>query len=283
MPAPKLHILLADDEVEIATLVSSVLRRSGHTVDITSDGQAAVNMMTEKPGAHDLIITDSNMPNLSGIELIEHLRKTHFPGKIILFSGHITPESKDVYQALNIDRIIQKPFAFAELIGAVKELGEALRTFAGRSGNNREETDFGNQGPVCGGRTDLPPRALFAPGWHVIIQFLDDQIDELKHGLAIRHIIGDQSHAERFEILVLVDGKRQILQGLFGKPEVIHQQILEIKIIRGNPGGGFNDPKDVVCNLLVVFRHGIIFPQWGLKLPGWNVISSPSCGRPIFS
>jgi DNA-binding response OmpR family regulator len=127
MPAPNLHILLADDEAEIASLISSVLKRSGHKVDVAEDGRAALELLKEKPGMHDLVITDSNMPYLSGIELIEHLRETRFPGKIILLSGDITSELQDVYQSLNIDRIIQKPFAFTELTGAVKELGADLQ------------------------------------------------------------------------------------------------------------------------------------------------------------
>jgi CheY-like chemotaxis protein len=122
MPSKNLHILLADDEAEIASLVASVLERSGHSVDVAADGQAALDLLKGSPGLHDLVITDSNMPGVSGIQLIEYLRETLFRGKIILLSGYVTEESPDEYQALNIDRIIQKPFAFAELMGAVTEL-----------------------------------------------------------------------------------------------------------------------------------------------------------------
>jgi DNA-binding response OmpR family regulator len=121
MPAKNLHILLVDDETEISSLVASVLQRAGHSVDLAEDGQPALDLLGENPGRYDLVITDSNMPCLSGIELIQHLRKTGFPGKIILLSGYVADESQDIYRELNIDRILQKPFAFSELMKSVNE------------------------------------------------------------------------------------------------------------------------------------------------------------------
>ena len=120
MSPKKIHILLADDENEIATIVSSILKRAGHTVDLAADGSEALDLLKENPARYDLIITDSNMPVVSGIELIEHLRKTEYPGKIILLSGYAT-ELEDQYRYLRIDRIMQKPFTFADLINVVKE------------------------------------------------------------------------------------------------------------------------------------------------------------------
>jgi CheY-like chemotaxis protein len=120
MPAKKLHILLADDETEIATLVSSVLQRDGHSVDLAADGQAALDLIKDSATPYDLVITDSNMPGVTGIELIGHLREARFPGKIILLSGYAS-ELEEEYQGLNIDQVVQKPFAFSELIRAVKQ------------------------------------------------------------------------------------------------------------------------------------------------------------------
>lgn len=122
MPAKKLHILLVDDEIEIASLIASVLERSGNTVDVAGDGIAALELLKDNPGRYDLVITDSNMPVVSGIQLIEHLRETCFPGKIILLSGNAISELREMYAALKIDRIIEKPFTFTVLNNAVKEL-----------------------------------------------------------------------------------------------------------------------------------------------------------------
>jgi CheY-like chemotaxis protein len=122
MSPKKLNILLADDESEIALLVSTVLRQSGHTVEVSEDGQAALSKLKEKPDCYDLVITDSNMPLVSGIQVIEYLRSTDFKGKIMLLSGNVTEELQDVYTSLRIDRIVEKPFVLGDLRKTVEEL-----------------------------------------------------------------------------------------------------------------------------------------------------------------
>jgi len=123
MPKKSLNILFADDENEIASIVASVLKRSGHKVDVVGDGQAALLKLKESPGHYNLLITDSNMPELSGIELIAQLPQTGFNGKIILLTGYLTEDMQSTYESLPIDRIIQKPFPLAELGKHVDELG----------------------------------------------------------------------------------------------------------------------------------------------------------------
>ena len=121
-----LNILFADDEQEIAMIVSSVLSRAGHSLDVVYDGNEAIAKLKEKPGHYHLLITDGNMPGLSGIELIEQLPQFDFHGKTILLSGYLTEELQETYEALHIDRIIQKPFGFTDLKKAVDELGAGI-------------------------------------------------------------------------------------------------------------------------------------------------------------
>lgn len=122
MPIKKLNILLADDEPEIATVIASVLKRGGHAIDIVNDGREAYTRLQENGAHYHLLITDSNMPEMSGIQLIQELPQTSFRGKIMLLSGYLTAELQDVYKDLPIDKIVQKPFVFAALSKAVAEL-----------------------------------------------------------------------------------------------------------------------------------------------------------------
>lgn len=125
MPKKSLNILFADDEDEIASIVASILKRAGHTVDVVGDGQAALLKLKEAPGHYHLLITDSNMPELSGIELIARLTETGFKGKVILLTGYLTEEMEGTYVSLLIDKVIQKPFPLAEFSRQVDELGAA--------------------------------------------------------------------------------------------------------------------------------------------------------------
>lgn len=124
----QLNILLADDENEIATIVGALLRRAGHTIDVVNDGTAAVLKLKETPGRYDLLITDGNMPELSGIQLIEQLPQLDFHGKVVLLSGYLTEDLQETYEGLPIDKIIQKPFPLADLTKVVKEISEKIES-----------------------------------------------------------------------------------------------------------------------------------------------------------
>lgn len=117
-----LNILIADDAKEIASLASSVLQYSGHSVDVASNGLEALVKITKNPRHYDLLITDNNMPKLSGVQLIQQIRKDGFPGKIIVASGCITQDMSKAYQSLHIDKILQKPYGVNQLLKAVEDL-----------------------------------------------------------------------------------------------------------------------------------------------------------------
>jgi CheY-like chemotaxis protein len=110
MNAPPLHILLAEDERSVAFSISSALKPDGHKVEIVSDGEQALAKLTAEPGAFDLLITDNNMPRMTGIELVRRLRDTSFRGKILVLSAHLSPENCAAYEALRVDGMISKPF-----------------------------------------------------------------------------------------------------------------------------------------------------------------------------
>ena len=58
--------------------------------------------------------------------MIEQLPSIGFRGKIVLLSGYLTEELEETYKALAIDKVVQKPFSFADLNKIVKDLGAAI-------------------------------------------------------------------------------------------------------------------------------------------------------------
>jgi DNA-binding response OmpR family regulator len=62
-----------------------------------------------------VIITDNDMPHLSGVELVRELRKRSFRGKIMVLSAHLTAEIREAYVRMNVDVILDKPFSIDEL------------------------------------------------------------------------------------------------------------------------------------------------------------------------
>ncbi len=75
--------------------------------------------------AYDVVITDHNMPRMNGLELVQQLRATGYPGKIIVVSSDLSEAVDQTYHNLNVDRVFKKPFQFARLRDLVKELQQA--------------------------------------------------------------------------------------------------------------------------------------------------------------
>jgi DNA-binding response OmpR family regulator len=126
MPQTKtrsLNILVVDDEQCVAISVSKILLMDGHAVDIEHDGDAAMSKVSEHPTRFHLIITDHNMKGMTGLDVVRKLRETNFKGKIMVLSAWLSGELMKAYQALMVDRIMDKPFDVFELREAVNALG----------------------------------------------------------------------------------------------------------------------------------------------------------------
>jgi len=117
------HILVADDEAAIRSLVSRTLQRAGHDVTcVTHGGEALAFLATH---VVDLLITDLVMPETEGIETIMRLRRTHPQLPIIAMSGGNPRGPGDflsVASMLGARRALRKPFECETLLAAVQEL-----------------------------------------------------------------------------------------------------------------------------------------------------------------
>jgi len=121
-----LRVLCADDDVLVLDLLAKTLRMAGHHVQVATDGRAAVKKVEEDPSYFHLIVTDTRMPALDGFGLVQEARSAGFHGKIIVFANSLSPEERQRYQDLQVDRVIDKPGRSGELIDAVSQLRESL-------------------------------------------------------------------------------------------------------------------------------------------------------------
>lgn len=67
------HVLAVDDSSSMREIVMMTLKLAGHEATVASDGMEALNLA--KGTQFDLVLTDMNMPNMNGIELIRALRE----------------------------------------------------------------------------------------------------------------------------------------------------------------------------------------------------------------
>jgi CheY-like chemotaxis protein len=81
-------ILLVEDQRELRTLLSSLLRRMGYTVIDAAGGWMALRLMRRADGPIHLLVTDIIMPGMLGSELASRVRAAHPETKVLYISGH---------------------------------------------------------------------------------------------------------------------------------------------------------------------------------------------------
>lgn len=117
-------ILLADDEPHITHIISHKLKRAGHEVAVAEDGEMAFKIALErKPSA---IVTDLQMPYLSGIELAQQLyanQSTKDIPVIMLTARGYTVE-EELSNLPSVKKLLSKPFSAKELLKDINALLE---------------------------------------------------------------------------------------------------------------------------------------------------------------
>ena len=115
-------VLVVDDEFHIVQVVAIKLRNNGFEVLTAENGDVAYQLACEhKP---DIVITDYQMPVLSGLELIEKLRQnpaTEATPVIMLTARNFAIE-EDQRQRLRISACLSKPFSPREVLQTVEEV-----------------------------------------------------------------------------------------------------------------------------------------------------------------
>lgn len=105
-------ILVTEDQAELRSLSSHVLREHGYRVIEAGSGREALEKAAESPGAIDLLLTDVVMPGMTGTELAKEFRALKPGAKVLLMSGYPGGEEP-------VD--LHKPFTPEDLLRAVRK------------------------------------------------------------------------------------------------------------------------------------------------------------------
>lgn len=118
---PKRHVLIVEDEQDIAGLIKHALERGGeHEVEIVSSGDAALKAVSARPP--DLMILDLNLPVLNGLEVCRILR-SRADGRdlpIIMLTARTSESDRVTGLDLGADDYVTKPFSLRELTSRVR-------------------------------------------------------------------------------------------------------------------------------------------------------------------
>ena len=116
------HILLVDDEEMIVELESRMLERFGYRVTSSCNGAEALKIFRESPDAFDLVITDMNMPNMTGDRLARELIAIRPDIPIIICTGFSERISSAEAKALGVKEFLMKPITISEMAEKVRKV-----------------------------------------------------------------------------------------------------------------------------------------------------------------
>jgi two-component system, cell cycle sensor histidine kinase and response regulator CckA len=145
-PAPRVsgeRLLLVDDEVGLLAIVKNTLETFGYEVLTASDGLAALEILEKSGGEIDLILTDWEMPFMSGGEFLRRIRGIAPEARIIVITGSGLFEPQD-FENLPIKGVLHKPYNTEALLGRIREAldGQERVETTRAAGLNVESREF---------------------------------------------------------------------------------------------------------------------------------------------
>jgi len=115
-----MRILIVDDDDIALEMLSMALQQSGHSTESAGNGQDALRLVRE--GGFRMVITDWEMPRMTGLELCAAIRNEDLPGYVyvIILTAHNTPEEVVEGLSAGADDFLTKPFNPPELAVRVR-------------------------------------------------------------------------------------------------------------------------------------------------------------------
>ena len=114
------HILLVEDEPKVAAFIKKGLQTQAYQVEVALTGEQGKQLFGAK--AYDLIILDVNLPDISGLDLAEHIRAQNKQVPILMLTALDTTADKLLGFEAGADDYLVKPFDFLELLARIKAL-----------------------------------------------------------------------------------------------------------------------------------------------------------------
>lgn len=112
------HVLLMEDEINIAKGLEMVMREEGYEVDIALTGKGALDKF--KGSEFDLLVADLRLPDMDGMEVIQKVREKQPKTNVVIITGYPSVSSAVQAVKMGVSDYLRKPFTEDEFKKAVK-------------------------------------------------------------------------------------------------------------------------------------------------------------------
>lgn len=130
-PASGLHLLYIDDDESLVFLVKRLLERRGYRISGFTDQRLALEALRADPAAFDLVLTDYNMPGMSGLDVAREVRALRADLPVAIASGFIDETLREQAGGAGVRELIFKATEVAEFCAAVQRVTLATATASG--------------------------------------------------------------------------------------------------------------------------------------------------------
>jgi len=113
-----MRVLVAEDDVKIASFIKKGLKEESYSVDVTHHGDEVIYLA--QINAYDIILLDVMLPGSDGMEVCQSLRKKQLSTPIIMLTARNRLEDKIEGLDSGADDYLTKPFAFEELLARIR-------------------------------------------------------------------------------------------------------------------------------------------------------------------
>ncbi len=117
-----LHVVYIDDDPVMVAMVQALLTSTGHRVTCFEDPREAISTLRGGSEAIDVVVTDYNMPVLSGLDVAEELSRCRPGLPVVISSGYVTEELIAAAARIGVRNVLRKEYTIERLPGLVRAL-----------------------------------------------------------------------------------------------------------------------------------------------------------------
>lgn len=119
----KCRVLIVEDEQSVADALRLIMEDAGCDVSVACCGLEGLEQRAR--GEFDLVITDVNLPDISGLEVLRRLRELSPHRPVIVITAHYTPEIVSAAEERGALAVLAKPFLPSDILNLMRQISSA--------------------------------------------------------------------------------------------------------------------------------------------------------------
>ena len=120
------HVLYVDDEPSLVFLVTRLLKKRGFRVTSYDRGELAVQALRANPFGYDAVVTDYNMPGMSGLDVAREVRSANSSLPVAIISGYVSDELRAQTEKTGLAKLLYKENTVEQLCTSIVDLMETM-------------------------------------------------------------------------------------------------------------------------------------------------------------